>query len=188
VALRFQIAKDVLRSCPVGRPEWSKGCQPSLTSLRPHLFTGGRPVALSSDISCEHVTLIAPGAASRQSRGIRSTLPPDLLQQVRARVRSPSARFREYYADTGMLPNLTWVPIIILFPLVLPAPTRLMLGAAIAAGAMQPVAVFLLDWWGKVPAGADAYVNMTPGSAIAVGLAYMGARVVYGWGKGCGGA
>jgi hypothetical protein len=96
--------------------------------------------------------------------------------------------FREYYADTGMLPNLTWVPIIILFPLVLPAPTRLMLGAAIAAGAMQPVAVFLLDWWGKVPAGADAYVNMTPGSAIAVGLAYMGARVVYGWGKGCGGA
>jgi eukaryotic-like serine/threonine-protein kinase len=92
--------------------------------------------------------------------------------------------FWEYYRDTGMLPNLTWVPaIIILFPLILPAPPRLMLGAAVAAGAMQPLALFFLDLWGKVPVTADAYVNTTIGSAIAVGFAYMGARVVYGLGK-----
>jgi hypothetical protein len=159
----------------------------------------------------EHVTLIPPDAAAPRSRGLGSTLPPDLLDQVRARVRVlgllmmisfaidpvlffsgaiamrlnegafPTDFFRdavfyygdigvvaasvvlwrmakssrvpvarlyalglmyevavcfvlslrtywEYYGDTGMLPNLTWVPaIIILFPLVLPAPPRLML-------------------------------------------------------------
>ena len=92
--------------------------------------------------------------------------------------------FWEYYRDVGMLPNLTWVPaIIILFPLILPAPPRLMLGAALAAAAMQPLALFLLDLWNKVPVGADAYVNTTLGSAIAVGFAYMGARVVYRLGR-----
>ena len=45
--------------------------------------------------------------------------------------------FWEYYRDTGILPNLTWAPfVIILFPLIMPAPPRLMLAAAIAAGAM----------------------------------------------------
>jgi hypothetical protein len=35
----------------------------------------------------EHVTLIPPDAAAPRSRGLGSTLPPDLLDQVRARVR-----------------------------------------------------------------------------------------------------
>jgi hypothetical protein len=215
----------------------------------------------------EHVTLLPPDTASSQARGTSSTLPPDLLEQVRGRVRLlallmmfgfaldpilffggwavtrlsggslPPEFFRdalfywgdiivvaasaglwwiartrrvsasrlytlgllyevavcfvlsirtfwEYYRDVGMLPNLTWVPaIIILFPLILPAPPRLMLGAALAAAAMQPLALILLDLWDKVPVGADAYVNTTLGSAIAVGFAYMGARVVYRLGR-----
>ena len=215
----------------------------------------------------EHVTLIQPDSAPAPAREVSSTLPPDLLEQVRARVRllglllmisfaldpvlfftggaamwlnerslpqnflrdalfyygdivvvASSAvlwwmagtrrfsatrlytvgllyevavcfvlsirTFWEYYRDTGLLPNLTWVPaIIILFPLILPAPPRLMLAAALAAGTMQPVALLLLDVWGKVPVTIDAYINTTLGSAIAVGFAYMGSRVVYGLGK-----
>jgi hypothetical protein len=215
----------------------------------------------------EHVTLLPPDTAAPEAKGNSSTLPPDLLEQVRARVRVlglllmisfaldpvlffgggivmrlnegslPSEFFRdalfycgdivvvaasaalwwiagerripvtrlytlslwyevalcfvlsvrtfwEYYRDTGILPNLTWVPaIIILFPLILPAPPRLMLVAAIASAAMQPLALALLDLWDKVPVGAEAYINTTLASSIAVGFAYMGARVVYGLGR-----
>jgi eukaryotic-like serine/threonine-protein kinase len=92
--------------------------------------------------------------------------------------------FWEYYRDTGMLPNLTWVPaVIILFPLILPAPPRLMLAAAIAAGATSPLALLLLELTGKIQVGVDAYINTTIGAGIAVGFAYMGARVVYRLGR-----
>jgi eukaryotic-like serine/threonine-protein kinase len=215
----------------------------------------------------EHVTLLAPEAPSPGARRTWSSLPPDLLDQVRARIRllallmmigfgldpllffggwvaislnegsPPPEFFRdaffywgditvvaasaalwwiarnprvsvnrlsalgilyevsicfvlsvrtfwEYYRDTGMLPNLTWVPaVIILFPLILPAPPRLMLAAAIAAGATSPLALLLLELTGKIQVGADAYINTTIGAGIAVGFAYMGARVVYRLGR-----
>jgi hypothetical protein len=41
--------------------------------------------------------------------------------------------FWQYYVLNQMLPNLTWIPVvIILFPLVMPGPPRRMLAAAIA--------------------------------------------------------
>ena len=43
--------------------------------------------------------------------------------------------------------------------------------------------MWLLDRWGKVPVDAAAYFNTMVGSAIAVGFAYMGSRVVYGLGR-----
>jgi eukaryotic-like serine/threonine-protein kinase len=90
----------------------------------------------------------------------------------------------EYYRDTGIFPNLTWVPaVIILFPLILPAPPRVMLAAAAAAAATPPFALWLLGRWGQVPADAAAMFNATMGSAIAVGFAYLGSRVVYGLGR-----
>jgi serine/threonine-protein kinase len=90
----------------------------------------------------------------------------------------------EYHASVGILPNLTWVPaVVILFPLILPAPPRVMLAAAIAAGSMQPLALLLLDAWGKVPSGAGELFGAAVNSAIAVGFAYLGARVVYGLGR-----
>ena len=61
------------------------------------------------------------------------------------------ATYWQSYMSNHALPNLTWVPaIVIFFPLVLPGPPRRMLAAAIAAGAMAPLALFLLDHWGKV--------------------------------------
>jgi eukaryotic-like serine/threonine-protein kinase len=215
----------------------------------------------------EHVSVLAPEAPSSGSRRTWSSLPPDLLEQVRSRIRllalfmmigfgldpllffggwiaislnegsPPPEFFRdalfycgdvsvvagsaiiwwlarsprvsvsrlsalgvlyevavcfvlsvrtfwEYYRDTGMLPNLTWVPaVIILFPLILPAPPRLMLAASIVAGATAPLALLLLDLGGKIRVGAEAYINTTIGSCIAVGFAFMGARVVYRLGR-----
>jgi eukaryotic-like serine/threonine-protein kinase len=90
----------------------------------------------------------------------------------------------EYYRDTGMLPNLTWAPaIVILFPLIMPTPPRLMLPAALAAGSMPLLALVALGSLAQVPADGAYFFNTAVGSAIAVGFAWMGSRVVYGLGR-----
>ena len=91
----------------------------------------------------------------------------------------------QYYRDTGLIPQLTWVPaIIIMFPLIMPGPPRRMLAAAIAAAATSPLAIFLLDLTGTIDAGdGSAYVPPTVGSIFAVVFAYFGARVIYGLGR-----
>jgi tRNA A-37 threonylcarbamoyl transferase component Bud32 len=92
--------------------------------------------------------------------------------------------FWQYYIVHQMLPNLTWVPaVVILFPLILPGPPRRMLAAAVAAGGMSPLALFLLNLTGKVTADPDAYFQTAVHSGIAVGFAYTGARIVYGLGR-----
>jgi eukaryotic-like serine/threonine-protein kinase len=92
--------------------------------------------------------------------------------------------FWQYYIVHRMLPNLTWVPaVVILFPLVMPGPPRRILAAAIAAGATSPLALYLLNLTGRVTADPDAYVQTAVHSAIAVGFAFTGARIVYGLGR-----
>ena len=215
----------------------------------------------------EHATLLRPEARPSSSRGIAASLPPELLEQVRGRVRllvlfllaafafdpvlffgtwglaallhkqldrefftnlpfqwvnlsavAASAAlwwaaskhrvsaprlhslglayeivicfviamisFWQQYLENGFLPNLTWVPaVVILFPLIMPGPPRQMLAAAIAAGAMAPLALLVLDLLDKVSGAADAYAPAIVGSAFAVGFAFLGARVVYGLGR-----
>ena len=92
--------------------------------------------------------------------------------------------FWQYYIVHRMLPNLTWVPaLVILFPLVMPGPPRRMLAAAVAAGAMSPLALFLLHLTARVIADGEAYIQTAVHSAIAVGFAYTGAKIVYGLGQ-----
>jgi eukaryotic-like serine/threonine-protein kinase len=212
----------------------------------------------------ENVTLLPPDQASPDSRGVPSSLPPDLLEQVRSRIsvlaliiliafsfdpllyvgvwvlakllgypvqfgnlgfrlvdlsavaasaglllvarnRKVSAHrlhtlglayeivicfviafvtYWQYYNEKKVLPNLTWVPaVVILFPLILPGPPRRMLAAAIAAAAMSPLALLVLNLSGKVPADGGAYFEAIVSSGFAVGFAYMGARVVYRLGR-----
>jgi serine/threonine-protein kinase len=90
----------------------------------------------------------------------------------------------EHYLVTHVIPFLTWVPVVvIIFPLILPGPPRRMLVAATAAVAMVPVALILLDLRNIVPVTPDDYVDATIQSVFLIGLAYMGARVVYGLGR-----
>jgi serine/threonine-protein kinase len=92
--------------------------------------------------------------------------------------------FWQYFLLNQMLPNLTWVPVvIILFPLIMPGPPRRMLAAAVAAGAMAPAALLLLELTRQVAAAPDAYFQVTVHSAFAVGFAYTGANLVYGLGR-----
>jgi hypothetical protein len=90
----------------------------------------------------------------------------------------------EYYRDTGLLPNLTWAPaIVILFPLILPSPPRLMLAATLAAGSMPLLALGMLESLGQATVDASYYLNTGIGSAIAIGFAWMGSRIVYRLGR-----
>jgi serine/threonine-protein kinase len=91
----------------------------------------------------------------------------------------------QYYRDTGLVQLLTWVPaIVIMFPLVMPGPPRRMLLAAMAAGAMSPLALLVLDATGQVDTrGGDGYAPAIVGSTFAVAFAYMGARVIYRLGR-----
>ncbi len=93
--------------------------------------------------------------------------------------------YLQSYVATGVVPNLTWVPaIVIMFPLIMPGPPRRMLLAAIVAGAMGPLSLLLLDATGRIDADAsDAYAPTVVSSAFAVAFAYWGARVIYGLGR-----
>ena len=212
----------------------------------------------------EHVTLLGPEGPAADSRGLSSSLPPDLMEQVRDRVRLLAllllvafsfdpliyfgmwaaatiagysvvlaqlgfrildvgavvasaalwwvarsravsserlhtlgllyqvaicfiialTNFWQSYLQKSVIPSLTWVPVVvILFPLILPGPPRRMLIAAFAAGAMAPLALLGLKLSGKVPADSGAFVDAIFSSLLAVGFAYMGARVVYRLGR-----
>ena len=98
---------------------------------------------------------------------------------------SASATYWLTYRETGVLPNLTWVPaIVIMFPLIIPGPPRRMLVAAIISAAMSPLALFALDLAGAIDTGdGSAYAPASVGSIFAVVIAYMGARVIYGLGR-----
>ncbi|MGE3191258.1 MAG: serine/threonine-protein kinase, partial [Vicinamibacterales bacterium] len=90
----------------------------------------------------------------------------------------------QYYTEHGLLPNLTWVPgVVILFPLILPGPPRRMLAAAVAAGATAPAALLALDRLGAIQADGDAYLQATFASGFAVLFANLGARIVHGLGR-----
>src|SRR4051812_10494290 len=67
----------------------------------------------------------------------------------------------QYYRETGLIPNLTWVPaIVIMFPLIMPGPPRRMLLAAIASGATGPLALAVLELTGKIDTkGGNGYVQ-----------------------------
>jgi serine/threonine-protein kinase len=58
-----------------------------------------------------------------------------------------------------------------------------MLAAAIAAGAMAPFGILVLDLLHKVKGASGAYAPAIVGSSFAAGFAYMGARVIYGLGR-----
>ena len=89
-----------------------------------------------------------------------------------------------HYRELGVLPNLTWVPmVVILFPTLLPGPPRKMLVGSIAAASTVPISLALLDVSGRVVADPSSYWTAVMNSAFAVFFAYISARVVYGLGR-----
>jgi len=87
------------------------------------------------------------------------------------------------YRDTGAVPNLTWVvPLIILFPLIVPCPPRLTLITAALAAATRPLGMLTLDTLGIVDASGSDYFATGYSMVLAVIFAFFGSRIVYGLG------
>jgi eukaryotic-like serine/threonine-protein kinase len=108
-----------------------------------------------------------------------------LVYEVAVCAVSSAATYWMAYRDTGVIPNLTWVPaIVIMFPLIIPGPPRRMLWAAIISAAMSPLALLVLDRVGAIDTkDGSAFAPAAVGSIFAVVIACMGSRVIYGLGR-----
>jgi plasmid stabilization system protein ParE len=108
-----------------------------------------------------------------------------LMYEVAVCAVSAGATYWIAYRDTGVIPNLTWVPaVVIMFPLIIPGPPRRMLVAAIISAAMGPLALLVLDLAGAIDTkDGSAYAPAAVGSIFAVVIAYMGSRLIYGLGR-----
>ena len=90
----------------------------------------------------------------------------------------------EYYVVSGHVPLMTWTyPVILLFPVLLPGPPRVMLLASIFSAAMVPLSMYVLDAMSAIQTSTDRYADTVIQGIFSVALAYMGARVVFGLGR-----
>ena len=90
-----------------------------------------------------------------------------------------------YYAAKGVLPNLTWVPaVVIVFPLMVPGPPRRMLAAAVASALTAPLSLYLLQSRGLIHVPDwGTWFEQTFGPLASAGFAWFAARMIYGLGK-----
>jgi serine/threonine-protein kinase len=88
------------------------------------------------------------------------------------------------FLHTGNVPGLTWVvPIIILFALLVPAQPRTTLLFSVLCAATMPAGLLVLSSVGQVTVGAGDYVAALAAGGVAVGIASVAARAVYGAGE-----
>jgi serine/threonine-protein kinase len=84
------------------------------------------------------------------------------------------------YLTTGKLPGLTWVvPVIILFPLLVPTLPRTTLLVSSAAALTMPLGMALLASLGVFAARSRDYASASVTGAVAVGIAAVASRTVY---------
>jgi serine/threonine-protein kinase len=87
------------------------------------------------------------------------------------------------FLRTGHVPGLTWVvPIVILFPLLVPVRPRLTLVVSSLCAATMPVGLAVLASAGLVTVGAGDFVSAILAGVVAVGIGSVAARAVYGAG------
>ncbi len=85
------------------------------------------------------------------------------------------------YVEIGDVPYVTWVtPLIIFFPLIVPSPPHMTLIAAITAATTRPLGLAVLEGVAGFEIPAIRYVASSVSPALAVALAYLGSRIVYG--------
>lgn len=136
----------------------------------------GNIVTVSSSIF-----LIAMAGSRRLSnpRLLDVALVYEVLLAMIISASNPSA----FYQDSGALPLMTWVtPLIIFFPLIVPAPPRRTLVVSLVAASTRPLGLLILSRAGMIEAAGEAYFAAVFSPALAVAIAYFGSKVVYGLG------
>jgi serine/threonine-protein kinase len=87
------------------------------------------------------------------------------------------------FERTGDVPALTWVvPVIILFPLLVPAKPALALVASLAAAAATPLGMWFLETRHLIDVGAASYWRASVANGVAVVIAMVGSHTIHGAG------
>ena len=88
------------------------------------------------------------------------------------------------FVHTGHVQSLTWVvPIMILFPLLVRVSPRTTLITSVLCGLTMPAGLAALSFAGKIMVHPSAYLATTITGAVAVGIASVASRTVYGAGR-----
>jgi serine/threonine-protein kinase len=87
----------------------------------------------------------------------------------------------EEYQNSGALPGVTWVCIVIVsYPMIIPSPPRRTFFASLVAASMVPLGLFLLQSRGLVTPRPFDYVDTLISPLFCVVFAVLGSRVIYG--------
>jgi serine/threonine-protein kinase len=140
-----------------------------------------RTLALANDLAglglCTALWLIASWRAIPDRAVFAIALDIEVIVCVVVSVAAPWAAF----VRTGHVFSLTWVvPVIILFPLVVPTPPRTTLAVSIACALTMPAGIASLAARGLIVAAARDVIAAGVSGAVAVVIAMIAARTVYG--------
>lgn len=119
-------------------------------------------------------------AASLRSLGDRSVLVIALVAEVLLCLLISFAAPWAASVRTGHLPSLTWVvPVIILFPLLVPLPSRTAVFVSTMCASTMPIGLAVLGASGRIaPRPSDFWASLVTG-AVAVGIATVAARTIH---------
>jgi serine/threonine-protein kinase len=124
------------------------------------------------------------GVAAWSTLGDRRVLTIALVVEVLITAMISVADPWASFLHTGDVPGLTWlVPIVILFPLLVPARPRTTLLVSSLCAATMPAGLLVLSSLGQVTVGGADYVAALTAGVVAVGIASVAARAVYGAGE-----
>src|SRR5262245_33161059 len=130
-------------------------------------------------VMCGTLALIAGFSTLGDRRVLRAALAVEVLLSALISIADPWAVFLR----TGHLPGLTWVvPIVILFPLLVPVRPRLTLAVSSLCAVTMPAGLAILASAGLVTVHAGDFVSVILAGVIAVGIGSVAARAVYGAG------
>jgi serine/threonine-protein kinase len=140
-----------------------------------------RTLALANDLVglglCAALGLVASWRAVPDRAVFAIALDVEVIVCVVVSVAAPWAAF----VRTGHVFSLTWVvPVIILFPLVVPTPPRTTLVVSIVCALTMPVGIALLAARGLIVVAARDVISAGVSGAVAVVIAMIAARAVYG--------
>jgi tRNA A-37 threonylcarbamoyl transferase component Bud32 len=130
-------------------------------------------------VMCGTLALIAGFSTLGDRRVLRAALAVQVLLSALISIADPWAAFLR----TGHVPGLTWVvPIVILFPLLVPVRPRLTLAVSSLCAATMPAGLAVLASAGLVTVRAGDFVSAILAGVVAVGIGSVAARTVYGAG------
>ena len=143
-----------------------------------------RRIDLTHDALGISIGLLLLGAASWRGLSDRTVLGAALAAQVALSALISLAIPAASFLRTGHVQSLTWtVPVILLFPLLVPIPPLVALVFSALSALTMPVGLAVLESRGVIDVAPSDYLATGVTGAIAVGISIIAARTIHGAGR-----